>query len=151
MADSRSTIRNTFPLPVYNYRVTVEGESVSFSEVTGLALQYEPITYRHGLSWKEGAEHMPGMKQPIRVTLRKGLIKKGRFLSDWIGTIRQNKAEKRTVVIDLCDEKGIPLITWKMHKAFPLKLEAPGFNASSNEVAIEALELLVADLEITYH
>lgn len=151
MANSRQFIREHFPLPAYNYRVSVNGESVGFSEVTGLFIQHEPITYRHGLSWKEGAEHMPGMKQPLRITLRKGVVSKGRFLADWIGTIRQNTVEKRTVTIDLCDEEGTPLITWRVQQAFPLKLDAPAFNAGSNEVAIESLELMASDLEITYH
>ena len=147
----RSTIKNTYPLPIYNYRVTIGTTIVSFSEVTGLALRYESITYRHGLSWREGAEFMPGMKQPLQITLKKGLMKNGAFLNQWINTIRQNKVDKHDVRVELCDETGTPVITWQILKAFPLRLDAPSFNASANEVAIESLELMAGDVIVIYH
>ena len=146
-----ATIKSAYPLPVYNYRVRIGDANTAFSEVSGLNLQYEPITYRHGLSWKEGTEHMPGMKQPLRITLKKGLTQRGNALSEWIGSIRQNKVEKRDLTVELCDEAGTPVVTWQVLRAIPLKLNAPGFNAASNNVAIEELELMAGDLQVTFH
>ncbi len=151
MAVDISTIKSAYPLPVYNYRVSIGGSTLAFSEVTGLSLQYEPITYKHGLSWKEGAEYMPGMKQPLRVTLRRGIVFQRDDLLTWIKTVQQNKVDKRDIVIDLCDETGAPLISWLLRQAFPLKLDAPAFNANSNEAAIESMELMAGDLLITFH
>jgi phage tail-like protein len=151
MAISKDTIKNTYPLPVYNYMVSIGGTNMSFSEVSGLSVQYEPISYKHGLSWKEGEEIMPGMKQSLRITLKKGLIKKGHVLHDWIGTVKQNKATKHDIIINLCDEAGIPVITWLVIAAVPLKLMAPTFDASSNDVAIESLEVMAADMIVTFH
>lgn len=151
MAIPAAAIRLTYPIPVYNYRVTIDGTAIACTEVTGLSLHYEPITYKHGLSWKEGAEHMPGQKQPVRITLRKGIVQNGSRLFEWIETVRQNKVTKRDFVIELCDENGQPLVTWQVLKAFPLKLDAPGFNANANEVAIESMELMAGDLNITFH
>lgn len=151
MALPSAVIRQTYPLPAYNYRVSIGGAAIACTEVTGLALQYEPITYKHGLSWKEGAEHMPGQKQPLRITLRKGLTQNGARLYNWIETVRQNKVEKRDLVIELCDENGQALITWQVMQAFPLQLNAPGFNANSNEVAIESMELMAGDMTVTFH
>ncbi len=151
MAVNPSFIKSAYPLPVYNYRVSIGGSTLAFSELSGLSLQYEPITYKHGLSWKEGAEHMPGMKQPLRITLRRGIVQNRDNLLTWINTVQQNKVEKRDIVIDLCDEKGDPLISWLLRQAFPLKLDAPAFNANSNEVAIESMELMAGDLLIDFH
>ena len=151
MPQLRQTIKNTYPLPVYNYRVTIGLTVISFSEVTGLAVRYESITYRHGLSWREGSEFMPGMKQPLQITLKKGLMKNGAFLNQWINTIRQNKVDKHDVLVELCDEWGTPVITWQILKAFPLRLDAPSFNASANEVAIESLELMAGDVIVNFH
>ena len=144
-------IKQTYPLPVYNYRVTIGATVISFSELSGLSLQYEPITYKHGLSWKEGAEYMPGIKQPLRITLRKGLVQKADALLEWMTTIQQNKVEKRDVLVDLCDESGTPVVSWQIFKAIPLKLDAPSLNASANEVAIESLELMAGDMRQIFH
>ena len=148
---TKAAIKSTYPLPVYNYRVRVGDVDASFSELNGLNLQYEPVTYRHGLSWKEGAEHMPGMKQMLRFTLKRGLVPKRSDLADWIGTIRQNKVDKKNLTIVLCDENMVPVVTWQVMRAFPLKMSAPAFNASSNDIAIEELELAANDVLITFH
>ena len=41
----------------------------------------------------------------------------------------------------LCDENGDPVISWKVANAFPTKLEAPTFDANSNDAAVESMEL----------
>jgi phage tail-like protein len=67
------------------------------------------------------------------------------YLEPWSITV------KRDIIIDLCDEKGLPVVRWKLKKALPIKLEAPMLDASSNDVAIISMELIVADLETDYH
>ena len=49
---------------------------------------------------------------------------------------------------DLLNENGEPTVSWTVQDAFPKKLDAPSFNASSNEVAIENLELMASNLII---
>lgn len=151
MATNKDFIKNNYPLPVYNYRVSIEDTDIAFSEVSGLAVQYEPITYKHGLSWKEGEEIMPGMKQSIRITLKRGLVKKGNVLNDWIETVKQNKAKKKNLLIRLCNEGGEPVISWQVMSAVPLKLTIPTFDANSNDVAIESLEVMAVDITVTFH
>ena len=34
------------------------------------------------------------------------------------------------------------MISWKVINAFPTKLDAPSFTASSNDVAVESMELM---------
>ena len=46
MAVSEDTIRSDYPLPVYNYRVEIDGETIGFSEVSGLSISYETTTYK---------------------------------------------------------------------------------------------------------
>ncbi len=151
MAISKDFIKKNYPLPAYNYRVNIGGEPLAFSEVSGLAVQYEPITYKHGLSWQLGEEIRQGMKQSLRITLKKGLVRNGRFLLDWIGTEPTSISDKRDVVIDLCDESGVPVITWLVMSAVPLKLSAPTFGASLEDVAIESLEVIAHNMTVTFH
>jgi phage tail-like protein len=157
MAQSRETIKSTYPLPVYNYRVTILDDGAAhvlgFSEVSGLALEYEQVTYKHGWSFMMGVNIIPGMRQPIRLTLKQGLAKNADFLQQWLNRSYSepwSMTIKRDIVIDLCDEKGLPVIRWKVKQALPTRLEAPTFTASSNDVAIITMELVAADLEADY-
>ena len=45
MALTKDQIKTTYPLPVYNYKVEIDGNTVGFSEVTGLSIGYETATY----------------------------------------------------------------------------------------------------------
>jgi len=148
MALTKEQIRTDYPLPIYNYRVDINGESISFSEVSGLELAFETITYKE--SFTEGGKvgpnimYMPGQIQPVNISLKKGLVK-GKSIPvfyDWINDIELNRVDKRDIVVHLLDETGSTVVSWKVIDAFPTKLSAPSFDASSNEVAIESMELM---------
>jgi len=145
MSDSKSAQR--YPLTAYNFRVTVAGTAMSFTEVSGLAIEYEKVTYKHGLSFWEG-ESIKSYRYDkyVPVTLKKGIVKGGKQLYDWIKAM-----DTRNLDISLCDETGIPVVTWQIGKALPLKLEAPSFQANANEVAIETFELMAARISIAHH
>jgi len=152
MSYDREQIKATYPLPVYNYRVTVGADTMGFSEVSGLSVNYEPVTYKHGLSFVMGAKIIPGMRQPIRLTLKKGVVKANDFLASWFQNAYTNPFNnaKRDILIDLCDESGQAVVRWKVQGALPIKLDAPTFDADSNEVAIESLELVAHDIQVDY-
>lgn len=150
MATSVEDIKNKYPIPVFYYRVTIDGQdSIAFSEVSGLSIEYETITYRDGLSYRDGPKYMPGLGTPINLTMQKGIVKADSYFFRWISSIRLNTVEKRDIRIDLLNENGEPTVSWTVQDAFPKKLNAPSFNASSNEVAIESLELMASNLTIS--
>ena len=43
MALSKTQIKDTYPLPSYNYKVEIGGAAVAFSEVTGLTISHTSI------------------------------------------------------------------------------------------------------------
>ena len=157
MALSKTNIKAFYPLPSYNYRVTVLNDGnvnvIGFSEVSGLSVECQAVTYRHGLSFASGVNIISGIRQTVRLTLKKGLMKNGDFLQKWLTDSYSNpfsSSAKRDVIIDLCDEAGLPVIRWKAISALPTKLDAPSFSANSNEVAIASMELIAADLKVDY-
>ncbi len=157
MALDKAEIKSAYPLPVYNYRVSItEGDkisTVSFAEVSGLSMEYEPVTYKHGFSFAMGTSIIPGMQQPLRMTFRKGIVRNGTYLYNWIYKTHHQPfydKDKRDVLIDLCDETGVPLVRWKAERAMPVKLDAPGFAADSTEAAIESMELVAHRLSVEY-
>ncbi len=145
-------IKASYPLPVYNYRVTVGNATMGFSEVSGLNVEYEAVTYKHGMSFAMGAKIIPGMRQPIRLTMKKGIIQGNDFLVSWIRTAYADplQSAKKDIVVDLCDETGTPVVRWKVQGALPVKLNGPTFDAKSNEVAIETLELVAHEIQVDY-
>jgi phage tail-like protein len=62
--------------------------------------------------------------------------------------VKLNQVERRDVVISLLNEEHNPVMTWKIHNAFPVKVEGPGLKAAGNEVAIESIEIAHEGLEL---
>jgi phage tail-like protein len=148
MALSKEQIKTTYPLPVYNYRVEIGSDTVAFSEVSGLNISYETTTYKES-PVESGAPgprvmHMPAQGTAATLTLKKGVVPSSSIvhLYSWINSTQINQVEKKDIYVRLCDEKGEAVISWKVLNAFPTKLEAPTFDANSNDAAIESMELM---------
>lgn len=147
MAETKKDQKSNYPLPAYNFRVTIDGTPISFSDVSGLNMEYETITYRHGFSYWEGESiDKFYFDKYIPITLKKGIVQGIDFLYQWL-----KDKEVRNLEVSLCSEQGQPVISWKIAKALPVKLEAPSFNADTNEVAIESLEVMAAGISIEHH
>jgi len=149
MAVSPDTIKNAYPLPSYNYAVEINGERIAFSQVSGLSRTVETTTYKesHTASGLAGPHvmRMPGQTGDVTITLQKGVVRGGVSLTplyNWINSIQINQVEKKDISISLLDEAGNPVISWKVINAFPTSLEAPSFDANSNDVAIESMQLM---------
>lgn len=147
MAHSKDYQRASYPLSAYNFRVTIDGDSVGFSEVSGLKREYQTVTYRHGFSFFEGEDIVRyRIDKYIPITMKKGVVKGATFLHDWLE--RKNQS---AVDISLCDEQGVPVMSWHIAKAVPVKIDAGPCNAGSNELAIDTLELMAAGISVKDH
>lgn len=147
MAQSKDEIKNSYPLPVYSYRVEISGESVAFSEVSGLSVQVETTTYKESSTNDQPGPrtyHMPAQRQAPTLTLSKGVVRGASVpvLYNWISSIQLNQVEKKDIVIRLVDEVGAPVVSWQVVNAFPTQLDAPTFDASSQDVAVEQMQLM---------
>jgi phage tail-like protein len=154
MALTKAEIKTAYPLPAYNYRVEIAGEAVGFSEVTGLSIKRETSTYKEsptgGGSPGPIAMRMPAQVANPTITLKKGVVRKTSVaaLYSWINSTQINQIDKKDVFVRLCDEKGEAVISWKVLNAFPTKLDAPSFTATSNDAAIETMELMADSIQI---
>jgi phage tail-like protein len=154
MALSKQEIKSTYPLPVYNFRVEIGPDAIAFTEVTGLSVAYETYTFKQSPveSGVAGPRVMimPAQAQPVKLTLKKGVVRGASVpaLYAWIGSKQLNLIDKNDIFIRLCDEAGKPVVSWKVINAFPSKLEAPGFNATSNDAALETMELTADSLVV---
>jgi phage tail-like protein len=133
-----------YPLTTYNFRVTLADTAMSFAEVSGLAIEHETVTYRHGLSFREGEMiRVFRYDRYVPVTMKKGVVQGATALYAWLETM-----EVRNLDISLCDRDGMPAVTWHIAKALPVKLSAPTLEAGKHEVAIDTFELQAAGISL---
>lgn len=133
------------PLMAYSYRVAIATKTVGFKEVSGLSRQHETLTYQHGLSAWEGERLVKyHIDRPATITLRKATITPDVvFLHVWLET----KLEL-PMTVSLCGPRGVPWVSWRIARALPVKLTAPTFDASSNDVAIDTFEVMASGIRV---
>ena len=137
-----------YPLPVFHFRVEWGGTRIGFTEVTGLTQENQAIEYRDGSFLEYSSVKMPGIRKFTNITLKRGVMKGDNDFFAWLNTVRLNKVERRDVTISLLNDEHAPVMVWKVHRAFPVKVEGPQLKASGNEVAIESIELAHEGLEV---
>ncbi|MEI6749560.1 MAG: phage tail protein [Bacteroidota bacterium] len=137
-----------YPLPVFHFTVQWGGQRIGFSEVTGLTQESQAIEYRDGSSPEFSVTKMPGLRKYNNITLKRGIVKSDNDFFNWLNTIKLNTVERRDLIISLLNEEHAPVMVWKVHNAFPVKVEGPQLKASGNEVAIESIEIAHEGLEL---
>jgi phage tail-like protein len=136
------------PFKNYSFLVEIDGiASSAFKSVTGLAAEAEVIEYREGSDPVSSSRKLPGRVRYPNVRLSRGLTT-SRDLWDWWETVVNGTVERRNVAITLLDDSRTPVLRWLLREAWVAKFEAPEFDASKNEVAIETIELAHERLEL---
>ena len=130
-----------YPFKKYNYKVLLGNEEAGFSEVSSPDISSDPIEYREGNMAGRTPGKQPGIMKYSNVTLKHGTNESLVFVN-WMKEIQNGAATRKTVVISLLDDTMAEVASWQLEKAWPTKYTAPDFNATSNEIAIETLELV---------
>lgn len=137
-----------YPLPVFHFTVQWGGERIGFSEISGLTQENQAIEYRDGSFPEYSSIKMPGLRKFNNITMKRGVVAGDNDFFKWLVTVKLNTVERRDLVISLLNEEHNPVMTWKVQRAFPVKVEGPQLKASGNEIAIESIELAHEGLEI---
>lgn len=137
-----------YPIPKFHFRVEWGGTNIGFSEVSGLNIENKVIEYRDGISPEFSKIKMPGMREYSNITLKRGVFKGDNEFYNWLNTISLNTVDRRDLTISLLNEKHEPVVVWKVHNAFPLKVQSTDLKADGSDVAIEQLDLAHEGLTI---
>ncbi len=140
-----------YPMPVFHFSVKWGGVNGSFSEVSGLKVETQLLEYRDGLSPEFFTTKMPGMQKNSTISMKRGMLQSDSDFSKWWDTVSLNKVERRDLIISLLNEFHVPTVTWKVKKAWPLKMEGPSLKATGNEIAIESIELAHEGITMEHH
>jgi phage tail-like protein len=131
-----------YPFAAFNFMVKFGTEQLGFTEVTGLTQERKLLEYRAGDFPEYSSIKWPGMAAYTNITLKKGIMQSDNKFFEWINSgMKLSKVDRKDLTISLLNEKREPVMTWKVSRAFPVKLEGPQLKATGNEVAIESIEI----------
>lgn len=128
------------PYSAYNFIIEIEGIIVGgFSEVSGLGIETEIEYVREGGANDFEYKLPKGTKYP-NVTLKRGITDYD-IIWEWYNDVINGKIKRKNGSIFLCNQIGSPLVTWGFFDAYPIKIDGPSLNATTNTVATETLTL----------
>ncbi len=140
---------NNWPLPKFYFMVDWGSTTnIPFQEVSGLDIEAQPISYRHGNNPVFSEINMPGIVKNSNITMKKGVFANDNGFWDWYNKIKMNTIERQNVVIKLLDESGSPTMTWTLNNAWPTKISSTDLKSDANEVAVESIEIMHEGLTI---
>jgi len=142
-----------YPYPAYNFKVSVTnvdtGDTVSgsFSEVSGLTVDVQPIEYRDGTD-DSTVRKIRGLRKLSNITLKRGITGHVGFWN-WILAGISGDVQRQQGYIAMLNEDRAEVMRWNFNQAWPTKYTGPSLNAKNNEIAMETLELVVEDMRIS--
>jgi phage tail-like protein len=110
-----------------------------FRECSGLNSTQSVEEYREGTD-PLTVRKLPGLITYNNITLKRGTTNNDE-LWQWRSKIMKGNVERREVSIVLLDDTGKEKIRWNLTNCWPVTWSGPDFNATSNDVAVETLEL----------
>ena len=113
---------------------------VRFQSVSGLSVNLETETY------KEGGENRFVHTLPVRAHYSNLVLKRGLFTNskviDWcMDTFNNMEVKPVNLVVSLLNDIHVPVMTWNVVNAYPLKWSVSDFDAEKSQLAIESIEL----------
>jgi len=143
MTDDKSIQSDTvWPLPKFYFKVIWDGKEMSFQDVSGLEDEVQTIEYRHGNNPDFSRIKTAEIPTHGSVTLKRGLFNGGANFWDWYSEIKMNTIKRVPIIISLCDESGVPKMTWTLVNCWPTKIEGADLKSDANEIAIECIEIV---------
>lgn len=129
------------PYMAFNFVVEIEGLLVGgFTQVNGLESEVSVDEHEEG-----GVNHFvhkfPGRASYGNLVLAHGLTDVS-TLWNWYYNVTQGIIERKNGTIMLLDHQQLPATYWNFRNAFPVKWSGPEFDASSQDVAVESIELV---------
>jgi phage tail-like protein len=128
------------PYQAYRFKVELDGITRGgFKEAAGLDVTNDVVEYREGTD-PSTARKLSGMTKYANITLKGGMTD-DTSLIEWKKKTIEGKTERKNGSIVLCDDAGDEKLRWNFSEGWIVAWKGPTFNASSNDVAIESIEI----------
>jgi phage tail-like protein len=137
-----ATDQRTDPYRGYNFVLEIDKvPKGAFSEVGGLTADGDSVDYREGTDKQSNVRKLMGLRKFVNLTLKRGYTQ-DKALWQWYVNIQNGVDDRRNVTIVLLNERREAVLRWHAENAWINKIEGPALKASSNDVAMESLELV---------
>jgi phage tail-like protein len=128
------------PYRGYNFLVEIDGiTEAGFQECSGLDSSTDAVDYREG-SDPAHVRKLTGLNKFAPITLKRGISDSDQ-LWQWRQSVVDGRESRKNISIILLNEQRQEKWRWNLRRAWPSKYTAPTFNATSNDVAVETLEI----------
>jgi phage tail-like protein len=136
------------PFHGFNFRVEIDRTEVAgFRECGGLSFNVDPVEYREGTDIPLHPRKLTGLRKFANISLRRGFTT-SKALWDWYRNVLNGVADRRGGAIILKDEEHRDVLRWEFENGWICKWEGPALNATTNDVAVESIEICVERVEL---
>jgi phage tail-like protein len=136
------------PFHGFNFRLDIDSTTVAgFREVSGLTMTSDPVEYREGTHIPLHPIKLRGLKKFTNIVCKRGMTLDKQLWS-WYKNVLNGVNDRRDGAITLQDEQHNDVLQWKFEAGWICKWEGPSMNATSNDVAIETIEICVERVEL---
>ncbi len=136
------------PYRGYNFRVEIDNIPVAaFRECSGLTCSTDMVDYREGADKPLHVRKLTGLRKYTAISLKRGYTQ-NEDLWNWYKNIVNGDDDRRNGAVVLQDEQHNDVLRWTFTGALLSKWEGPTMNATSNDVAIEAIEITPEEIDL---
>jgi phage tail-like protein len=130
------------------FLVNIDGLTVSsFLSVVLAEGEADVIEYRQGTDPSQHTFKLPGRIRYSSVTLVRGVSKQQRDLYDWWSSVATGPLQRRNLSIIALDDSGQQAVRWNVFSAWPRLYRVSPFEAESDAILCETLELACERVE----
>lgn len=111
-----------------------------FQEVTGLNVDVNLDTYNEG-GENRFVHRLPGRTKYSDLVLKRGMTLVSGVTAWCIDAIENFNYQPTNMLISLLNEDHLPVSSWYVANAIPIKYDLSGLNAEQNQIVIESMTL----------
>ena len=141
------------PYQQFNFLIDIDGIiGAGFMECSGLTTDNDIIDYREGKDLSRYVRRVIGLPKCSNTVLKRGYTQDKR-LWEWRKSIikptpENRSTRRRSIDIVLLNEERIEVLRWRILNAWISKWDSGPFNAKTNDVVVETVELVHEGLEL---
>lgn len=135
------------PYGAFRFVVEVDGidTATGFTEVSGLGNETAVIEYRSGSDGR--TRKIPGRHSHQNIVLKRGLTSDVSLWA-WRKQVLDGVTDRRSGSIIVFNARNEEVVRYNFLRGWPVRWEGPTFNSTTNEVAIETLEIAHEGVEL---
>lgn len=111
-----------------------------FQEVTGLTTEVNLETYNEG-GENRFVHRLPGRTKYADLVLKRGMTLASGVAAWCLDAVENFNYQPTNLLVSLLNEQHLPVSSWYVVNAIPIKYEISGLNAEQSQLVIESLTL----------